>query len=229
MGSALSTKTGAASYSLREFLLYFVRLWTVGFGGPIALAARMEKDLVEERRWISRQDYVEGLAFSQLSPGPLAAQLALYLGWVRAGRFSTAIVGVAFILSSLLMAVGLAAVYVYFGRLSWIQGMFYGIGAAVIAIVAQSAFRLARKTLGKDLFLWLLLAIVAITTVWTGSEFVAVCFVRGDFCCGQGATGVPVKAGSPIDRRRFRLAAHQRARECFDGSLMEHIERRRLI
>ena len=172
MGSAISKTTGAAPYSLRGFLVYFVRLGTFGFGGPIALDARMEKDLVEERSWVSRQDYVEGLAFSQLSPGPLAAQLAMYLGWVRAGRFGAAVVSAAFILPSFLMALGLAAAYVYFGQLSWIQGMFYGIGAAVIAIIAQSAYRLARKTLGKDLFLWLVFASVAITTVWTGSEIV---------------------------------------------------------
>src|SRR6266566_4496655 len=169
---ALSTEKPAVTCSLRDFLLYFVRLGTFGFGGPIALAARMEKDLVEERRWVPRQDYVEGLAFSQLSPGPLAAQLAMYLGWIRAGRFGAAVVSAAFILPSFLMALGLAAAYVYFGQLSWIQGMFYGVGAAVIAIIAQSAFRLARKTLGKDLFLWLLFATIAITTVWTGSEIV---------------------------------------------------------
>ncbi|PYT28822.1 MAG: chromate transporter, partial [Acidobacteria bacterium] len=125
MGSAISITTGAPPYSLRGFLLYFVRLGTLGFGGPIALAARMEKDLVEERGWISRQDYVEGLAFSQLSPGPLAAQLAMYLGWVRAGRFGAAVVSAAFILPSFLMAIVVAAAYVYLGQLSWIQGMFY--------------------------------------------------------------------------------------------------------
>src|SRR5205085_314565 len=114
MGSAISTTAGAVSYSLRGFLLYFVRLGTFGFGGPIALAARMERDLVEERGWISRQDYIEGLAFSQLSPGPLAAQLAMYLGWVRAGRRGAAVVSVAFILPSFLMALGLAAAYVHF-------------------------------------------------------------------------------------------------------------------
>src|SRR6266481_7595375 len=158
--------------SLTQLLAYFLRLGTLGFGGPIALAGRMDKDLVDERRWVSRQDYVEGLAFSQLSPGPLAAQLAMYLGWVRAGRFGAAVVSAAFILPSFLMAIVVAAAYVYFGQLSWIQGMFYGIGAAVIAIIAQSALRLARRTLGKDLFLWGIFASVAITTVWTGSEIV---------------------------------------------------------
>src|SRR5437899_12166536 len=115
--------------SLAQLLTYFLRLGAFGFGGPIALAGRMDRDLVEERGWISRQDYVEGLAFSQLSPGPLAAQLAMYLGWVRAGRFGAAVVSAAFILPSFLMAIVVAAAYVYLGQLSWIQGMFYGIGA----------------------------------------------------------------------------------------------------
>src|SRR2546423_1263490 len=84
------------SPSLTEFLQYFARLGAIGFGGPIALAGRMRKDLVESRKWISAQDYAEGLAFAQLSPGPLAAQLAMYLGWVRAGRFGATVAGVAF-------------------------------------------------------------------------------------------------------------------------------------
>src|SRR6058998_3230230 len=101
-------------YSLRQLLVYFFRLGTFGFGGPIALAGRMDKDLVEERRWISRQDYVEGLAFSQLSPGPLAAQLAMYIGWVKAGRAGAALVAMAFVAPSFLMAVAVAAVYLKF-------------------------------------------------------------------------------------------------------------------
>src|SRR5437762_13086518 len=90
--------------SLTQLLVYFLRLGTLGFGGPIALAGRMDKDLVEDRHWVSRQDYVEGLAFSQLSPGPLAAQLAMYIGWVRAGRTGAALVAAAFIAPSFLMA-----------------------------------------------------------------------------------------------------------------------------
>ena len=95
--------------SLARLLAYFLCLGTFGFGGPIALAARMDRDLVEERGWVSRQDYVEGLAFSQLSPGPLAAQLAMYIGWVRAGRLGAALVAGAFIAPSFLMAVAVAA------------------------------------------------------------------------------------------------------------------------
>src|SRR5437899_2925840 len=158
--------------SLAQLLTYFLRLGTFGFGGPIALAGRMDKDLVEERHWVSRQDYVEGLAFSQLSPGPLAAQLAMYIGWVKAGRVGAALVAIAFVAPSFLMAVAVAAVYLKFGELPWIQHMFYGVGAAVIAIIGQSAYRLSRKTIGADLFLWGLFAWVAITTVWTGSEIV---------------------------------------------------------
>src|SRR5947207_8499666 len=140
--------------SLAQLLVYFLRLGTLGFGGPIALAGRMDRDLVEERRWVSRQDYVEGLAFSQLSPGPLAAQLAMYIGWVKAGRVGAALVAIAFVAPSFLMAVAVAAVYLKFGELPWIQHMFYGVGAAVIAIIGQSAYWLSRKTIGSDLFLW---------------------------------------------------------------------------
>src|SRR6478735_10329116 len=137
--------------SLAQLLAYFLRLGTFGFGGPIALAGRMDRDLVEERGWVSRADYLEGLAFSQLSPGPLAAQLAMYIGWLRAGFIGTTLVGVAFVLPSFVMAVIVAALYVHFGSLPWIQGMFYGIGAAVIAIIVRSAIKLVRTTVRRDL------------------------------------------------------------------------------
>src|SRR5262252_10363074 len=110
--------------SLAQLLAYFLRLGTFGFGGPIALAGRMDRDLVEDRGWVSRQDYVEGLAFSQLSPGPLAAQLAMYIGWVRAGFIGATLVGAAFVLPSFLMAIAVAALYLKFGQLPWIQDMF---------------------------------------------------------------------------------------------------------
>lgn len=157
---------------LREFLLYFLHLGTLGFGGPIALAGHMQKDLVEERKWASSQDYVEGLAFSQLSPGPLAAQLAMYLGWVRAGTLGATLTGAAFILPSFLMVLLLAGLYLHYGRLHWIQGAFYGIGAAVIAIIARSAYKLVRSALKKDWLLWALFTVLAVTTAWKESEIV---------------------------------------------------------
>jgi len=157
---------------LRSFLLYFLRLGALGFGGPIALAGYMQKDLVEERAWVAKQDYLEGLAFSQLSPGPLAAQLAMYLGWVRAGRIGATLAGIVFVLPSFLMVLLLAALYVHFGQLRWIQGIFYGIGAAVSAIIARSAWKLIRTTLGKDRLLWVLFSALAVTTMWTEAEIV---------------------------------------------------------
>jgi chromate transporter len=158
--------------SLSRFAAYFVKLGALGFGGPIALAGHMQKDLVEERGWISKQDYIEGLSFSQLSPGPLAAQLAMYLGWVRGGTLGATVTGAVFILPSFLMVLALAALYMHYGRLAWIQGLFYGIGAAVIAIIAQSAYKLVRATIGKDLFLWVVFGALSLTTAWTESEIV---------------------------------------------------------
>src|SRR5213596_986332 len=140
--------------TLTELLLYFLRLGTTGFGGPIALVGYMQRDLVEKRRWISRQDYVEGLALAQLAPGPLAAQLAIYLGWVRARILGATLVALAFILPSFVMVLGLAAAYVEFGGISWMQGVFYGVGAAVIAIIARSVVKLTTLTLAKDPLLW---------------------------------------------------------------------------
>src|SRR5436309_6802862 len=126
---------------LAGFVGYFLWLGTVGFGGPIALAGHMQQDLVEQRRWISKEEYVEGLALAQLALGPLAAQLEIYLGYVRAGILGATLVAVAFVLPSFLMVLGLSVAYVRYGGLSWMQGIFYGIGAAVIAIIARSAFK----------------------------------------------------------------------------------------
>jgi len=108
--------------TLREFLLYFLRLGALGFGGPIALAGYMQRDLVERRRWISRQDYVEGLALAQLAPGPLAAQLAIYLGWVRARVLGATLVSIAFIAPSLAMVLALSVLYVAYGGLPGCRG-----------------------------------------------------------------------------------------------------------
>jgi chromate transporter len=160
------------SCSLSEFLLYFVHLGTFGFGGPIALAGYMQRDLVEKKRWISKQDYLEGLALAQLAPGPLAAQLAIYLGWIRAGVLGATLVSLAFILPSFVMVLLLSALYLKFGGLSWMQGMFYGIGAAVIAIISRSVIKLVNLSLGKDWLLWTLFLVSAITTAWTESEIV---------------------------------------------------------
>ena len=196
-----SVREEGAQPGLRQFLLYFLYLGTLGFGGPIALAGYMQKDLVEERKWVSNEDYSEGLAFSQLSPGPLAAQLAMYLGWVRAGTLGATLTGAVFVVPSFLMVLALAAIYVHYGQLAWIQGAFYGIGAAVIAIIARSAYKLIRSTLKSDRLLWVLFGAMAITTAWTESENVWLFLLCGLVAMlikarpSPGANALPTIAG----------------------------------
>jgi chromate transporter len=182
-----STANEPTRVSLSQFVRYFLWLGTVGFGGPIALAGHMQQDLVDGRGWIRKEDYLEGLALAQLAPGPLAAQLAIYLGYIRAGILGATAVGVAFILPSFLMVLGLSAAYVRYGGLPWMQGMFYGIGAAVIGIIARSAVKLTKLTLGKDKLLWGIFAVLAVSTAWTSQE-IAWLFLLG------GIVSVLVKA-----------------------------------
>src|SRR5882672_11185374 len=160
--------------TMRELLLYFLRLGTFGFGGPIALAGYMQRDLVEQRRWISKQDYLEGLALA-----PLAAQLAIYLGWVRARVLGATLVSIAFIAPSLLMVLAISALYVAYGGLAWMQGLFYGIGAAVIAIIARSAVKLVKLTLARDRLLWIIFIVSAIVTGWTEQEILWIFLAAG--------------------------------------------------
>jgi chromate transporter len=196
-----SATEGLAPCTLGELLFYFLRLGTTGFGGPIALVGYMQRDLVEKRRWISRHDYVEGLALAQLAPGPLAAQLAIYLGWVRGGVTGATLVGVAFVLPSFVMVLAISALYLRYGGLAWMQGAFYGIGAAVIAIIARSAYKLVRMTLARDRLLWVLFAVSALVTAATESELVWV-FVL----CGIAALTVKVMGRLPRSRAALGVA-----------------------
>jgi len=164
---------------LWQFVLYFLKLGTIGFGGPIALAGHMQQELVEQRGWITPQEYKEGLALAQLAPGPLAAQLAMYLGWVRARGLGATLVALAFVGPSFLMVLILSELYVRFGGLPWMQGLFYGIGAAVIAIIARSVLKLVRMTLGRDQLLWGLFTASALVTAWTESEIIWVFLLCG--------------------------------------------------
>jgi chromate transporter len=157
---------------LPRLVRYFLWLGTTGFGGPIALVGMMQRDLVERRQWFSAEEYREGLALAQLAPGPLAAQLAIYLGWARGGAVGAAVVGLAFVLPSFVMVLALAVAYLRFGGLPWMQGAFYGIGAAVVAIIARSVWKLTRLTLGRDVLLWVLFAVAAAVTAWIESEVV---------------------------------------------------------
>src|SRR5215813_3636113 len=170
-----------AQVSLAKFTLYFLKLGCIGFGGPIALVGYMQKDLVDERKWISQEDYLNGLAFSQLAPGPLAAQLAMYLGFVRAGFLGATAVGAAFILPSFLMVLAIGKAYVVFGGTRIISALFYGIGAAVIAIIARSAMKLVKTSIKKDMLLWVVFLVLGFSTAITEKEIVWLFLAGGLF------------------------------------------------
>src|SRR5438045_3090274 len=157
---------------MRALVNYFLLLGATKFGGPIALAGAMQRDLVDERKWITREEYLRGLALAQLAPGPLAAQLAMYIGWVKGGIAGATLVGAAFVLPSFVMVLALSWLYVHFHGLGWMQAVFYGVGAAVIGIIARSVVKLSRMTLGRDALLWTLFAASAIVTAATGREIV---------------------------------------------------------
>jgi chromate transporter len=160
----------APAYSLWQLVIYMLRLGSLGFGGPVALAGYMHRDLVDERKWISEADYKEGLALAQLMPGPLAAQLAMYLGFVHYRIAGATLVGVAFVIPSFLMVVALGWAYVRYGGIGWMQSVFYGVGAAVIGIIAMSAYKLTTRTVRKDKLLWAVYLVAAATTVITETE-----------------------------------------------------------
>ena len=147
-------------------------LGTWGFGGPVALVGYMYRDLVEKRSWISDSDYKEGMALAQLMPGPLAAQLAIYLGYVHYRIRGATLVGLAFVLPSFVIVVALGAVYTRYGGIGWMQAVFYSVGAAVIGIIAMSAWKLTTKNIGKDRLLWAIFLVSAAVTVITKSEIV---------------------------------------------------------
>jgi chromate transporter len=169
---------------LWRFYGYFLRLGATGFGGPIALAGFMQRDLVEERRWISPQDYVDGLALAQLAPGPLAAQLAMYLGYVRAGAAGATVVALLFVLPSFFMVWAISIAYVRFGGLPWMQALFYGVGAAVIGIIARSAHKLTRMTLGRSTMLWVIFSVMTLATAWTQREIAWLFLLAGILTAG---------------------------------------------
>jgi chromate transporter len=157
-------------YRLGQLVRYFLYLGTAGFGGPVALVEYMHRDLVERRRWISDDEYREGLALANLSPGPLAAQLAIYIGFVHYRFLGATLVGVAFVAPSFLIVVAIGWAYLRFGGLPWMQAIFYGVGAAIIGIIAWSAYRLTRKTIASDPLLWVIFLVMAAVTAITERE-----------------------------------------------------------
>ncbi|RZF27950.1 chromate transporter [Paraburkholderia sp. UYCP14C] len=158
------------AYTLTQLVMYMLRLGTFGFGGPVALAGYMRRDLVERREWITEADYKEGLTLAQLAPGPMAAQLAMYLGYVHFRILGATLVGIAFVLPSFLMVIALGWAYAHFGGLSWMQAVFYGVGASVVGIIAMSAYKLTRKTVGSDRLLWAIYVTLLVVTFVSESE-----------------------------------------------------------
>lgn len=182
-------------YSLTQITLYFLKLGTWGFGGPVALVGYMNRDLVEEKKWISEEEYKEGLALAQLAPGPLAAQLGIYIGFLNYGLLGATLTGLAFVLPSFVMVVLLGIAYQLYGGLSWMQAVFYGVGAAVIGIISLSAYKLTIKSISKfelgaikkKWLLWLFYVLAIVITVVTQQENILMFL----FC---GATYMVIKA-----------------------------------
>ena len=169
----------APAYTLRQLVVYFLKLGTIGFGGPVALVGYMHRDLVEKNKWITEEDYREGLALAQLAPGPLAAQLSIYLGYVHYRIWGATLAGIAFVMPSFLMVLALGYAYIQAGGLPWMQAVFYGIGAAVIGIITISSYKLSRKSLGKDRLLWGIAIVLAITTFITETEILWLILAAG--------------------------------------------------
>ena len=181
------TPLSKPAYSLRQLLIYFLKLGSTGFGGPVALVGYMHRDLVEQRKWISEEEYKEGLTLAQLMPGPLAAQLGIYLGYVHYGVLGSTLTGIAFVLPSFIMVVLLGIAYKLYEGLLWMQAVFYGVGAAVIGIIIMSVYKLTIKSLSKlnakaikkSWLLWLFYLIAIVVTVITEREEVLLFIIAG--------------------------------------------------
>lgn len=166
-------------YTLRDLIIYYLKLGTVGFGGPVALVSYMHRDLVENKKWICEDDYKEGLALSQLAPGPLAAQLAIYIGYVHYRILGATLAGLAFVLPSFLMVLVIGGAYVAYGGLPWMQAVFYGVGSSVIGIMAIGSYKLTMKSIGRDKLLWGIFIVLAVITFITEQEILWVILLAG--------------------------------------------------
>jgi chromate transporter len=158
------------SATLPQLLRYFLKLGTVGFGGPVALIGYMNRDLVQRRGWVTEDTYRLGLALAQIMPGPLAAQLAIALGYFTHGLRGATLCGLVFILPSFVIVVAISVLYVSYGGLWWVQACFYGVGAAVIAIITLAAYRLARATNREDMLQWAIFVALFLVTALSQTE-----------------------------------------------------------
>jgi chromate transporter len=167
---------------IAELTLYFLRLGTLGFGGPVALVGLMEKELVGDKGWVTRQEMRDAIAVSQALPGPLAIQVGIFIAYMRGGFWGAWAGGWAFILPNFVIVVMLAALYVHFGGLSWMTALFYGVSPAVIALIIHSCWRLAKLGM-EDWLQWVVAAVCFVVTIWLQAE-VALLFI------GAGVLGI---------------------------------------
>jgi chromate transporter len=165
-----------AKPSFRDFLRYFLGLGTWGFGGPIATVGYMQRDLVGGRHWVPERDFLNGVALGQTMPGPLAAQVVMWVGYLQRGAIGALSTATAFILPSFALVFTVAALYVHFQGLQAVQALFYGIAPAVMAVIAVAAVKLARLTNRIDPRLWMISAVTCVVTAATGTE-VALLFI----------------------------------------------------
>lgn len=176
-----------ATYKLTDLVIYFLKLGTWGFGGPVALVGYMQRDLVEQKKWISEEEYKEGLALAQLTPGPLAAQLGIYMGFVHYGLLGATLAGLAFIIPSFVMVVVLGVAYKLYSGLPGMQAVFYGVSASVIGIITVSAYKLTIKSVSKlkleavksNWLLWIFYLAGVVITVVTKREDVLFFIICG--------------------------------------------------
>jgi len=183
----MMNQTSAPGYTLKQLVQYFLKLGYAGFGGPVALVGYMYLDLVEKRKWISEEEYKDGLALAQLAPGPLAAQLSIYIGYIHYKVLGATLAGLAFVLPSFIMVVVIGIAYKMFGGLPWMQAIFYGVGAAVIGIIAISSYRLSERSVSKfnirairqSWLLWVFFIVAAAITIITEREEIILFIAAG--------------------------------------------------
>src|SRR4029453_11972822 len=178
----MEAETSARRVPIRELVRYYLRLGLIGFGGPVALVGQMERELVGERKWLTKEEMREGIAVCQSLPGPLAIQVGIWISYIRGGFWGAWAGGWAFILPNFVIVTVLGALYIHFGGLSAVQAVFYGVSPAVIALILHSCYRLTKLGM-KDWLEWVLAAAPFVITVAVRAE-VALLFI------GCGILGV---------------------------------------
>jgi chromate transporter len=177
--------------TLPSLVRYFLRLGSSGFGGPIALVGYMQRDLVDARGWFTETEYRQGLALAQTMPGPLAAQLAMWFGFLEAGVLGAAAVAVPFVAPACVLVTAVAVLYAKYQGLPVVHEIFLGVGPAVLAIIAIAAYKLARSTNKSDPLLWIIAVIVCAVTAAANKEIFWLILVAGAFGVIHYGGGLP--------------------------------------